>query len=421
MKWLRKSIGYVASPAFRLSDAVASCYFLGGDSHAGKSVTVDSAMNLAAVWACVRLVSRTISTLPLQTFYVDADGNRTMARDNDLYRLLHDAPNADMTAADFWETMTAHLLLWGNAVAEIHRMGGRVVALVPLRPDRIFLHVRPDGSLFYRYQDVRQTRELEEADVLHIKGFSFDGRWGMSPVGCARHSFGTALAADEMAGSIFRHGMRPSGTLTTDQVLDDAGRARLKERAKEFTGSANVGKVLVLEQGLTWGAISLPPEEAQLLETRQFNIEEVCRWFDVPPFMVGHTSKTTSWGTGLEQQMIGFLTFSLRPWLTKIEQAIHAKLIPAGQRGRLVVAFNADALMRTDSVGRAALYGAYVQNGIRTRNEVRALDNLSPIDGADELTAQTNLAPLHMLGKTVSAPDTSAVKLPGGGDPPVKQ
>jgi HK97 family phage portal protein len=208
------------------------------------------------------------------------------------------------------------------------------------------------------------------------------------------------MAADEFAGAMFANGMRPNAILTVDQVLKETQRKQVQENiVAPYLGSENAGGVMVLEAGMKFQAVTMTPEDSQFLETRAFHVEELCRWFRVPPFMVGHTEKTTSWGSGLEQQLIGFLTFSLRPYLSRIEQAVSRALIPAPQRQSLKPEFKVEGLLRTDSAARAQFYSVMVTNGIMTRNEVRRLENLPPLDGGDDLTVQSQNVPLSEANK----------------------
>lgn len=380
----------------------------GGYSSAGKSVTVDTALQLSTVWACVRLLAETIATLPLGVFEQDRNGQKVAARNHPLYPLLHDQPNADMTAVEFWEAVVGCLCLWGNAYVEKGMVGRAVAALTPLRPDLMTVQRTDTGALEYRYSDPAGLRVYGEDEILHIKGFGIDGLTGLSPIGYARNSLGAAMATDEASAKVFANGMRTGGFLQVGQVLKPDQRQQIRETIAEFTGSGNAGKVMVLEAGMTYSALTLPPEDAQMLETRAFQVEEICRWFRIPPFMIGHTEKSTSWGTGLEQQMIGFLTFALRPYLTRIEQAVKKSLIQAVERGRVFVEFNLEGLLRADSQGRAQLYSTFAQNGVMTRNEIRAKENLPPEPGGDVLTVQSNLVPLDQLGVANGDPAANA-------------
>ncbi|MEX0854095.1 MAG: phage portal protein [Bauldia sp.] len=387
---------------------------LASGSAAGKVVTVDTALTLSTAWSCMRLLSETIGTLPFPVYVLDAEGNREVARDEPLYTLLHDSPNDRQTAAEFIEGQVACLCGWGNAYAEKNYLGARLVALEPIHPATVSIRVDDTGRRFYRFAERGKSRELPEERIFHIRGFGFGGDKGLSPIAYARQTMGTALAADEVAALTFANGLSLSGfvkeaagTKTSPEQL-----TALMDLFDRFLGSAKVGKVMPLPTGFEFQALSMNPEDAQLLETRAFHVEEICRWFRVPPFMVGHTEKSTSWGTGIEQQMIGFLTFSLRPYLTRIEQAVKKQLIPAKDRGRIFAEFNLDGLLRADSEGRSAMYASLGQNGYMTRNEGRRRENLKPMPGGDVLTVQSNLVPLDQLGKTPPRPTQPAAGEP---------
>jgi HK97 family phage portal protein len=385
----------------RLPAAVAG----GTATAAGKSVTANTAMQLAAVWACVRLISETIATLPLVVYRrTNADG-REVVGEHPLFGLLHDAPNADYTAVEFWEGVVLCLCLWGNAYAEKEMIGSRLVALTPLRCDLMAVDRDRTGARVYRYADPAGARTLREDQVFHVRGFGPAGDVGLSPISFARQSLGTAIAAEEHAGKMLANGFRPSLILKMAQILKPEQRTDIRENViGPLAGSMNAGGVFVAEAGMDPMMVSMNPDDAQFLETRQFHVEEIARWFRVPPFMIGHTQKSTSWGTGLEQQMTGFLTFALRPYLKRIEQAISRSLIPAAERARLFAEFNVEGLLRADSAGRAAFYQIMVSNGIMTRNEARRRENLPPKAGGDELTVQAQNVPLGQQAAPAAAP-----------------
>lgn len=375
-------------------------------SAAGKAITIDTVLQLSTAWSCIRLLSETIGTLPLGVFERQGEAKKP-ATDEPLYELLHNSPNADQTAAEFWEGAVACLCGWGNAYAEKTMAVGRVVALTPLKPDLITVS-RRNGRRRYLYSDpAGRERDLDEDQVFHLRGFGFGGDVGLSPVSYARQTMGIALAADETAAATFANGLQNSGFIKLPPEIKPPTREQKEQLIDffgKFAGSARAGKMLPLDPGMEFQALGLNPDDAQLLQSRSFNVEEICRWFRVPPFMVGHTEKSTSWGTGLEQQMIGFLTFSLRPYLTRIEQAVRKQLVAPGDRSRLFAEFNLEGLLRADSQGRAALYSTFAQNGIATRNEIRARENQPPMDGGDQLTVQSNLVPLDQLGKVPPKP-----------------
>lgn len=361
-----------------------------GVVYTGQTVTVDAAMQLSTVWACVRLISETVATLPLMLYATGNNDTRTVASNEPLYGLLHSAPNADNTAVEFWEGVVLSLCLWGNAYARKEMMGGRLVALTPLHADRMVVARDRAGALEYRYADSKGRAVYREDQIMHVRGFGGSSDMGLSPIAFARQSIGAAMATDEMSGTMFANGARPSGILTVENggVLKPEQRKQIRDNIVEpFVGSAKSGGIMVLEAGLKFQAVSMTPEDSQFLQTRAFQVEEICRWFRVPPFMVGHTEKSTSWGTGLEQQLIGFLTFALRPYLTRIEQSISRSLILPEQRAKLKPEFKVEGLLRSDSTARAAYYkaalGTTQEPGWMVQNEIRRLENLEPLPGGD--------------------------------------
>lgn len=389
-----------------LTDRQLFQWFGGEPAHSGERVTVDTALHLDAVWACARLVSQTIATLPLPLYERDGAGRSRVVPDHPLYRVLHDRPNAEMTAVEFWQALFACKLLWGNGFAEIVRgAGDRVVALIPMRPDRVQITRERDGSLTYRHTYEGVTQVLAEDQVLHLKGFSLDGQVGMSAIAAGRHSIGTAMAAERAAGSIFKNGMRPSGVLTAPSYLTKDQRAEARGYVEKFEGARNTGRVPLLEGGWKFESLSLPPEDAQLLETRGFNVEVICRWFGVLPVMIGHMDKATAWGTGLEQMNLWFLTYTLRSHLKAAEQAIWTKCLSAPEQRRYFAEFNVEGLMRADSKGRAELYRTEVTNGLATPNEIRARENRPPLPGGDRLFMQGAMLPVDKLGTVRPASD----------------
>lgn len=365
--------------------------------------SVENILSLSTAWACIRLLSETVGTLPLPVYKrAAARGDKEVAFDHPLYALLHDSPNARQTAAEFWEGQVACLCGWGNGYSEKKMIGDRLVALEPLNPDTLPAR-RTDGSFVYRISDRGRTEELPESKVFHIRGFGFgrDGV-GLSPIRYGAMNMRGALAAEEAALQFLEGGLQVAGfvkeALGTKATHEQ--RKDLMSLMRDFMGSQASGKVMPLPAGFEFEQLTMNPNDAQLLQSRAFNVEEVCRWFRVPPFMVGHTEKSTSWGTGLEQQMIGFLTFGLRPYLTRIEQSISKQLIAPAERGSVHAEFVVEGLLRADSQGRAALYSTFAQNGIMTRDEIRSKENLAKRGGgAEQLTVQSNLLPIDMLGK----------------------
>jgi HK97 family phage portal protein len=375
-------------------------------SESGITVTPDKALTISAAWACTRLIAETISALPLSIFEKTRDGKR-VAEQHPLQFIVHEQPNPDSTAAVFWESVVAAMLLRGMAYAEKLFIGNRLVGLLFLDPKRLDVSRRTAGQVReYRYiGDDGKQRIIAPDRVWAIPGFSIDGKCGVSVIRYGANVFGAALAAESAASGTFRRGLMPTTWFKYPKVLNPAQRTDARDFIENrLSGAVNAGKPAILEADMEVGTLGIPPKDAQLLESRAFTVEEICRWFRVPPFMVGHAEKSTSWGTGIEQQMIGFLTFTLTPWLRRIEQAIKKDLLTPAERLRYYPKFAVEGLLRADSSARASFYSVMVNNGILTRDEVRELEDREPMGGnAAVLTVQTSMAPLDELGQTNSA------------------
>ncbi|HBO1606000.1 TPA: phage portal protein [Pseudomonas aeruginosa] len=379
-----------------------------GTSASGKNVTVDKALQLSTVWACVRLLSESVSTLPLKLYRRLPDGSREQAKDHPLFRLLCRTPNAEMTPQRFMLMVVASICLRGNAFVEKKMIGTRVVALVPLLPQYMRVKREDSGRLKYTYTENGVERVIPEKNLMHIRGFGLDGVCGMLPVTMGREIFGSAMSAEEAAAKVFAQGMQASGILSGDTTLTPKQREDLRASLTAFMGSQNAGKIMVAEAGLKYQGITMNPEAAQMLESRSFNVEEMCRWFRVPPFMVGHMDKQSSWASSVEAQNLHFLTNSLRPLLVNIEQEITRCLIGEADADEFFAEFAVEGLLRADSTARAAWYNSALQNGWMSRNEVRRLENLPPIEGGDVFTVQSALVPLEQLGATAGGVSPAA-------------
>lgn len=376
----------------------------GVDGYAGEPVNESSVLAISAAFACVNLVAGTIASLPLMV-YRPSGGGRDVASDHPLYRLIHDSPNYDQTALEFWEFACAAIELRGNFHALIERSGAKIVALTP-----IYAPVAPrrerDGSIWYRWSEDGRSYNMSDRDVFHVRGFGGTPLGGLSTLSVGRNAFSLATAIDRAAGTTFRNGMRPSGVIAYDKFLTPEQRSVAETRITEkYVGAMNAGRPMILEGGMKWGSLSISPDDAQMLESRGFSVEEVCRFFGVPPHMIGHTSKSTSWGTGLEQQSIGFQRYALRRRLKRIEQAIGKQLLTQEDRTRgIVVEFNLEGLLRGDSAARSNFYASALNNGWMTINEVRALENLPPVPGGDVPRMQMQNVPITDAGKQLPAP-----------------
>lgn len=396
-------LGWLGVPVSLTDEAFWSAF---GTSEAGQQVNERTVLQLSTVWACARIISETIATLPLGIYERTPQGRRS-ASGHPLHFLLHDQPNADTTAAVFWEAMIASMLLRGNALAERLLIGNRLVGLRFLAPSRLAITRAMNGQRRYLYTEADgKQREIPAERIFRIPGFTIDGDWGLSVIEYGAKVFGSALAASTAANGTFESGLSQTVAFKFPHLLKKEQREEFRETFKEIAGAVNAGKPALLEGGMEAQTIGINPKDAQLLESRAFSVEEICRWFRVPPFMVGHSEKSTSWGTGIEQQMIGFLTFTLRPWLTRIEQAIRKDLLSPAERLRFYAEFSIEGLLRADSSGRANYLSTMVNNGLMTRDEGRAKENLPPKGGnADVLTVQTAMTPIDQLGQAQGAPD----------------
>lgn len=372
-----------------------------GTSSSGKVVTAEKALALASVWACVRLLSESVSTLPMKVYERAADGSRKLALNHPAYQVLCRRPNSEMTPSRFMLMVVASICLRGNAYVEKKLIGTKLVSLVPLLPQCMKVERLDNGELRYTYTEKGVARIIPVKNMMHIRGFGLDGICGMMPMRTGRDVFGAAMAVEESAAKIFENGIQTSGFFLSKNLLTKEQRQKNRENLNRFVGSKNAGKVMVLEGDMSYQGITLNPEDAQMLESRSFSIEEICRWFRVPPFMVGHTTKQSSWASSVEGMNLLFLTNTLRPMLVNIEQEISRCLLNGDED--LFAEFSVEGLLRADSAGRAAYYTTALQNGWMSRNDVRRLENLPPIEGGDIYTVQLNLTPLEDLRKNSTA------------------
>ena len=396
----------------RDSTAGSSYRFFFGGTTSGKTVTEHSAMQMTAVYSCVRILAEAIAGLPLHLYRYGEDGSKEKAIDHPLYALLHDEPNPEMTSFVFRETLMTHLLLWGNAYAQIIRNGkGDVVALYPLMPNRMKVDRDEHGELYYEYrtsQDDAHTMKgsvvrLSPRDVLHVPGLGFDGLVGYSPIAMAKNAIGLAIATEEYGSKFFANGATPGGVLEHPNVVKDPERVRSSWNAA-FGGSANANKVAVLEEGMKYTPISISPEQAQFLETRKFQIDEIARIFRVPPHMIGDLEKSSF--SNIEQQSLEFVKYTLDPWVCRWEQSMQRALLKPDEKSAYFLKFNVDGLLRGDYQSRMNGYAVGRQNGWMSANDIRELENLDRIsaeDGGDLYLVNGNMVPLVSAGAAYAA------------------
>ena len=403
----------ILSGIFKSRDAptnrtAGSAYnFFIGQSAAGKRVNEKSAMQTSAVYACVRVISETVASLPLHLYRYNENGGKEKAINHHLYHLLHDEPNKEMTAYSFFEAALTHLLLWGNSYSQIIRNGkGEVIGLYPLMPDRMQVDRGENGQIYYEYivssddapTNKGSTVRLKPEDVLHVPGLSFDGLVGYSPIAMAKNAIGLGIAAEEYGSKFYANGAAPSGVLEHPGTLKDPSKVR-ESWTQTFGGSANSNKVAVLEEGMKYTPISINPSEAQFLETRNFQITEIARIFRVPPHLIGQLDKATF--SNIEQQSLEYVTYTLRPWLCRLEQAMVRRLLSEEEKRTYFIKFNVDGLLRGDYVSRMNGYATARQNGWMSANDIRELENLDRIPselGGDLYLVNGNMTKLEDAG-----------------------
>jgi HK97 family phage portal protein len=363
--------------------------------------TEHRALMRSTVMACVQLIAGTISTLPCNVYRRRNPGpGRDLDAEHPLYGLLHDSPNDDMTAQSFWQAVVASMLLNGEAYGEIKMTEGtkRVVSIEYLDFNSVSWRIENGDRIYSRRTANGGQKDIPAENLFRVLGFSLDGINGISAIRYGAMMLNSAELADAAANSFFRKGLHPTVAFTYDKVMRQDQRDEMRGAVRKLGGAVNAGDPIVLEGGMGVESIGINPDDAQLLESRQWSVQEICRWFLVPPFMVGHSEGSTSWGSGLEQQNLGFLTYCLRPKIKALEQSASKYLMGPVERKQVYVEFAIDALLRADSTGRAALYSSASQNGWMTRAEIREYENLPPVDGSDALTCQSNLVPLDQLG-----------------------
>ena len=410
------------SKLFRTRDKPKDYYigtdfrFLFGPSTSGKNVNEFTAMQTTAVYACVRILSETLAALPLQ-LYRYTPGGKERVYDHPLYHLLHDEPNPEMTSFIFRETLMSHLLIWGNAYAQIIRDRlGRVQGLYPLRPDKMTVCRDENGQIYYLYTKTSDENPaikpygqvpLRKDEVLHIPGLGFDGLVGYSPIAMARNAVGMTMACEEYGASFFANGASPSGVLEHPGVLKDPAKVRDSWNAV-YQGSANAHKVAVLEEGMKYQQIGIPPEEAQFLETRKFQLNEIARLYRIPPHMIGDLEKSSF--NNIEQQSMEFVKYTLDPWVIRWEQAMQKALFLPEEKKQYFLKFNVNGLMRGDYESRMTGYSIGRQNGWLSANDIREMEDMNPVsdeEGGNLYLVNGSMTKLKDAGAFAQKGDTN--------------
>ncbi|CAI3673882.1 putative phage portal protein [Clostridium neonatale] len=385
--------------------------FFFGSTTSGKTVNEKTAMQTTAVYACVRILAETIASLPVHT-YKHTENGKEKAIEHPIYNLLADEPNSEMTSFVFRETLMSHLLLWGNAYAQIIRDGrGNVIGLYPLLPNKMTVNRSSNGEIYYiysRYSDENPNIErygdvyLQNHEVLHIPGLGFDGLVGYSPIAMAKNAVGMSIACEEYGASFFANGANPGGVLEHPGVVKDPARVR-ESWNSVYQGTGNAHKVAVLEEGMKFQSIGIPPEQAQFLETRKFQINEIARLFRIPPHMVGDLEKSSF--SNIEQQSLEFVKYTLDPWVIRWEQAMKKALLLPSEKKDYFIKFNVDGLLRGDYQSRMNGYATGRQNGWLSSNDIRELENLNRIPeelGGDLYLVNGNMTKLQEAGAFVN-------------------
>lgn len=383
-------------------------------SDSGETVSQDSVLSLSTAWACINLHAGVLGTLPLHVYRRNPRTGFPEIAAGHWLEQLFDIPNVDQTSVDFLEFMAASLEMRGNFYAEKRRLSPNlpIIALEPIRPD--FMEVtrsRETGRLVYKFSDangVQQTRDQDE--IWHVRGFGGGPLGGLSPMSFGRHAFGLALAQEKTAATMFKNGIRPAGVLKfKDWLKPDKREAAHSKLIADHAGAINQGKPLVLEGGVEWQQIQFSPADSEMLQSRAFSVEDICRWFGVPPVLIGHTEKVSSWGTGVAEITLGFVKYALRRRVKRVEKSAAMQLLSAKERGEgYFVRFDLEGLLRGDPKARAAFYQIMTQIGAKTINEVRALENDPPIPGGDVPRLQAQNVPLTAVTGQVmlSAPSS---------------
>tara|TARA_Y100000401_G_scaffold117519_1_gene126833 strand:- start:20333 stop:21976 length:1644 start_codon:yes stop_codon:yes gene_type:complete len=379
----------------------------GGRTSAGVSVSNQSAFQFTAIYAAIRVLAESIASLPLITYERLPGGGKRRATETPSYTMLHDAPSPEQTACSMIETVMAHVLSWGNGYCELVRDGaGNVREMYPIRPDRVKIY-RLDGQLIYCYRtDHDGDIILPYQNVLHIAGLGFDGLQGYSPIHQARTAIGLGKAAEEFGSAFFGNAARPSGVLSHPGHLTPEAMERLRESWSSLhQGPRSTGRVVIAEEGLSWSSIGIPPEDAQFLQTRRFQIEEIARVYRVSPLHLQDLSRATY--SNFEQAMLSFYVDTLRPWLVKWEQELKRKVF--GLQSNFFAEFQLDGLLRGDTISRYQAYKVGREAGFLSVNEIRSLENMNPVEGGDRY-----IEPLNY--QAVGEPDTDVVDSPGTED-----
>lgn len=418
MEWLgfRQPRAGPTVPDIRDNVRDSGTLFVFGRANSGEQVDEKSAMQIATVYACVRLLADSVAQLPLHLFRVVGEDGQEKANDHPLYNILYRQPNPEMTDFSFKEVLMTHLLLWGNAYVQIIRDGkNNVLGLYPLLPENVEIDRDAKGNLYYIYHaytdevpgDNNKDITFRRDEILHIPGLGFNGLVGFSPIAMMKNSLGTNIAVEKYGSSFFKNGAQPSGVLEHPGVLKDPQKIR-DNWSSVYGGAGNAHKVAVLEENMHYKPISLPPEDSQFLSTREFGVEEICRIFRVPPHMVQDLKRATY--SNIEHQSIDFVVHTLDPWLIRIEKAIIKDVLLEEEKDVYFPKFNVDGLLRGDIESRMRAYGTGISNGFFSPNDARRKENMPLIpaeEGGDYYFVNGSFVRLRDVGAAYSAAGAS--------------
>jgi HK97 family phage portal protein len=379
------------------------------ESSTGQIVTPATALTLSAAWACAWLTARTMASMPLDLKRYKKNGKGTLEDTDPLYEVLRWRPNTSMTAYEFWVAMWMAVLIWGNGYARKRKNAGKVIALDFLLAEYMTPYQTDGGKVRYRYDDPRDQQDFAADEIFHLRERTLDGLSGASIIEFARNSMGIAQAGELAAGKTFRKGLNATGFIKVEKFLRKEQREEFRTEIEQFgSDGPKAGGTMVLEGGTDYKQLSMKPLDAELLSSRQFSVEDVCRWFGTPPILIGHSAQgQTMWGSGIESIFRGWLNISLRPYITACTQAVRGSLVVPADRAELYAEYDLDDLLAADSLARAQLYSTFAQNGVKTRNELREKEGDGPLPGGDVLTVQSNLVPLDQLGTAATGTGTA--------------
>ena len=359
-------------------------------------VNEDSAMQLSAVWACVRLLSETVASLPVNVYRKTPKG-RELAPDHWLSLLMARKPNRYQTKVEFFETLMLNLALHGNAYAKITKVGGKIRSLLPLMASQIETKLLPDGSVVHLYHADGNVDVLSSDSVWHVKLYG-NGIVGKSPLAFGRNMFGIAQAAEQSVGKIYANGGKPSGVLSFDRLLTPAQRASVRENFATLTTGTD-DRLLVIEQGMKFDAVSMSPQDIELLASRKHQIDEIARWFGVPSILINQNEGSTTLGSSTAEIISGFYKLNLRPYLERIEASVKTWLFTPEEANQYEFEFDFEGLLRSDLKSRLEGYRTAVAGTILTPNEVRRIEGWPRVEGGDVLLSQVNMTPIEKLGQ----------------------